>query len=605
MPRNTSTHLSPSLRTATRLSRFSRPALTTLLAVVPLTSCICGDTDVIKVAPQIFVDVCATPQKVVNNKNIGGFDECALPFGSADLSVRTERFFVITNPSNLELKLESIELLGDPAFEFIEPPPEFIGSGLSAQLGVTVRPQLASTVSAEVRIISDANNTPLNADKKSEVIIPITLTGVDNGVPDIEIIPQDCGSTSPLGVDFGRVATDGVTICNVEVRNNGTRELFFDSVDFVPFSDRAIVEEPDGSNPEPAFAITGIIPGPDTPLRPTSAENPPLTLRLTFAPDVLGGYRGLIRFETSDPDEPVIDVPVAGIGVVGPSCVAKVKSVNGVDATGQVNVEPLDDVVLTLEDSSPSTPNGAIVGHRWTLQERGPDSTVLLSSPNTVETGFVFANRRGVDVAGRYEACGFVTDELGTESNNRCCVAFEAIPSQSFLVQLTWAQSTGDMDLHVTRKSGSTYCVNSLGGGSSGVDAPFSSDNCAANTDCGFYNCRTESTSSPDWDGVAGRTGGDPSLDIDDLSGFGPENINVDLAVAGSYGFGATTFSGGTPYTMTMRLFIFGRLAGEWQDVLTSDFWEVGIVHFTEENPTRPCIEDLTDGNPSDECPGL
>ncbi len=108
-----------------RLSVASSPLTTrlgliALLGAVPLSSCVCGDPYVIKVAPQIFVDVCADPQRVVQNKNIGGYQECLLDFGNADISVRTERFFTITNPSNLDLKLESIELVGDPAFEFIE-----------------------------------------------------------------------------------------------------------------------------------------------------------------------------------------------------------------------------------------------------------------------------------------------------------------------------------------------------------------------------------------------------------------------------------------------------------------------------------------------------
>jgi hypothetical protein len=597
-----------SLPTVTRRLGLTASSAATTCTVATCTAVFlagCPDPEVIRVAPQIFVDVCARPQRVIQNRTIGGYEECALPFGTADLSVRTEKVFTITNPSNLDLNLESVEIVGDPAFEFVEEPPQVIPSGLSAQLGVTIRPQLESTINADIIIISDANNTLLNDDGKSQVTIPVSLTGVDNGVPDIELIPQGCGTADPLGADFGRVATGGIAICTVEVRNNGTRELFFDDVDFVPFSDTALVEEPTDSNAEPAFAITGIVPGPDTPLRPTSDDVPPLMLRLTFAPDALGRFAALIRFQTSDPDEPVIDLPVAGIGVVGPTCVAKIKSVNGLFGNGAFDVEPLDDVVLTLEDSTPSTPNGAVVGYQWTLTDKGPDSGVLLSSPTTEETGFVFANRRGVDVAGRYEACATVTDELGSTSNNRCCVDFEAIPSQSFLVQLTWAQSSGDMDLHVTKKDGDGYCVESLGAGDDDVDEPFSTGNCDEDTDCYFSNCRAGDTNFPDWDGVAGRTTGDPSLDIDDLSGFGPENINVDLAVPGSYAFGATTYSSGGPYTMTMRLFIFGRLAGEWQqDGLSSEFWEVGAVHFLADDPSRPCVEDFTDGDLDDDCPG-
>jgi hypothetical protein len=32
---------------------------------------------------------------------------------------------------------------------------------------------------------------------------------------------------------------------------------------------------------------------------------------------------------------------------------------------------------------------------------------------------------------------------------------------------------------------------------------------------------------------------------------------------------------------------------------------EAGVVHFTADDPSHPCVEDLTDGDPEDECPGL
>ncbi len=577
-----------------RTGTFPRFAFVCVLA--PLSACDDCGPEIIPIAPQIFVDVCATPQKTVGDKVLGGFTDCALDFGLQDISIRTQKTFTIHNPSSIDLDLISVESIGDPAFQFVNEPPESIPPGLSAQLAVTLRPTLESTITTDIVIISDARNTPQNADGNSEVVIPVTLTGVDNGVPDIDITPVDCGTVNPLGVDFGRVATGGITVCNLEVRNLGTRELFFDSVGFLN------VSEPADSDAAPALNITGIIPTPDLPLRPTSAENPPLTLRLTFAPDVLGRFDGVIRIESSDPDEQIVDIPVQGLGVVGPTCVAKIKSVNDIPGSG--DIEPLDDVVLTTEDSTPATPDGSIIATRWEIHERGPDSTVILSSPNTTDTGFVFANRRGVDVAGRYEACAVVTDDLNTDSQNRCCVAFEAIPSQSFLVQLTWAEPTGDMDLHVTKKVNGNYCVQSLGGGSGDVQAPFNEGSCN-NSSCYFANCKPgNSSGAPEWDDVPGRTAGDPFLDIDDLTGFGPENINVDLAVPGSYGFGATTFSSVTSL-MTIRLFVFGRLAGEWQDSISSDFWEVGLIHFTADNPGFPCVEDLTDGNPNDECPGF
>ncbi|MBM4281840.1 MAG: hypothetical protein FJ137_14155 [Deltaproteobacteria bacterium] len=588
---------------------FTVPSLLRLaavasLAVIPLGACDCTEITV-RVAPQIYVDVCAKPVKTVDNKVIGGFQECALPFGEADLSVKVAKTVVITNPSNLELKLESVELEGDPSFDFVEPPPDRIGPGLSAQVAVQIRPRVESAIEAELVIISDANNTPKNEDDKSEIRIPITLTGVDRGVPDIEVVPVGCGTTAPLGIDFGNVSTSGLQVCNVEVRNVGTRELYFDFLDFVPDANgERIITEPGDSGPVPSISLTGAIPDPETPLRPTSDEHAPLTLRVAFAPDALGRYGDTLRIVSSDPDEDVVEVPIQGIGVTGPQCVARIKSVNDVEIEGAAAVEPLDDVVLTTIESTGATPEVGIASTRWELRERGPGSGVVLSSPSTAETGFLFANRRGVDVAGRYEACAVVTDELGTESVNECCVKFDAIPSDAFLVQLTWAEPTGDMDLHVTKKSDAgEYCLQGLGSPARGVQAPYDSS-CATGLDCYYGNCKPSSFGgAPEWDDVTGRTDGDPSLDIDDLTGFGPENTNVNQVVAGSYAFGADFFSGSGAHTMFIRLFIYGQLKGEWVATIEDEFWEVGIVHFRADNLFQPCIEDLTDGDPSDQCP--
>lgn len=594
-------------------SWFLRTATGVACALVPVVGCDCDVTDFNPVAPQIAVDVCASPVKEANGKVIGGTDDCALDFGNADLAVRVEKFFTITNPSSLELNIKdkdsnpgiSFAAVGDEGFEFINEPPTSIGPGLSAQIGVAIRPALEAALVREIVILSDANNVQPNDDDLAEIHIPITLTGVDNGVPDIEVVPDSsCGSTSPsANVDFGRVATGGFQVCNVLVKNNGTRELFFDSVAFVSVDSAGgpDIVEPVGSDAIPAV-LSGTPPNPDQSLAPTSATVPGFPLRLTFAPDVLGRYERVLRLTTSDPDEPVIDLPILGVGVDGPTCTARVKSVGGIDVIGVPGIEPLDDVVV-IADGVAATPDGSIVSYAWEIRERGPGSGVVLSSPNSQETAFSFANRRGVDVAGKYEVCATVVDDLGTEGVAPCCVNFEAIPTDSFLVQVTWVgDETDDMDLHVTKKDGQgKYCVTSLGGGSGGVDLPFSD---CSGLDCGFYNCNPGDT-GVEWDGVSGRTDGDPSLDIDDTNGFGPENINVNIAGPGSYAFGASYFSGSVPVAMFVRLFLFGRLAGEWVQTVDSDFFEVGIVHFTAEEPFRPCVEDLTDGNSSDQCPGF
>lgn len=606
----------PHLPMSLSMTRFVRRAsLGSVFGLLALTGCeACDPVDeVLRDRPIIAVDVCASPG--IDVRPAGGSEDCAVAFGDADISVLTERTITITNSSLVPLKIRDIAYTGDPTFELIDETPDEIGPGIAVPLLIKIRPRVESTISGEIVITSDAGNPeekvessdPSNPD--GVVRIPITLTGVNNGVPNIRVVPDsNCGSENPLGVNFGNVATGNVGICNVSIYNDGARELYFDKIEFVDVDgDGTIHNEPADSDEAPSFATTGTLPSPDTPVAP-SAGGPSLVIRTTFTPDSLGAFSSTLRFTTSDPLKPEVDLPMIGNGVIGPTCVAEIKSVNGV-TTAPFDVEPLDDVVLTVENSTSANPDvTAYANVEWEIVARGGGSTVVLTDPNGIDTGFAFANSRGVDVAGGYKACAVITDSLGTESNNECCVSFEAIPSQSFLVQLTWVNDSGDLDMHVTKKNaGGQYEITSLGGGAaSSVQAPFASTSGGGTYDCYYGNCNPNDTNGPEWDGVPGRTAGDPSLDIDDTDGFGPENTNVDVAVPGSYGFGVTTFRNpdeGSAIAV-MKLFLYGRLRGQWQQEISSEFWEVGIVHFREGELATPCVEDLTDGDPADDCPG-
>src|SRR5690606_7681426 len=96
----------------------------------------------------------------------------------------------------------------------------------------------------------------------------------------------------------------------------------------------------------------------------------------------------------------------------------------------------------------------------------------------------------------------------------------------------------GDMDLHLLKMTpNNQFCATSglgFGGLASG---------CGTTWACYYGNCKAASSSRPDWDldGTAGSPG-DPSLDIDDLCGFGPENITIDTAEPGQYLVGVDFF---------------------------------------------------------------
>ena len=111
--------------------------------------------------------------------------------------------------------------------------------------------------------------------------------------------------------------------------------------------------------------------------------------------------------------------------------------------------------------------------------------------------------------------------------------------------------------------------------------------------DCFFGN------PSPDW-GNIGELDDNPSLDIDDTDGAGPENINLDNpqdtdALGGVYRVGAhyyrstrANFGGEEhgPSLVTMRIYLGGVLAEEMQQELvdTNDFWHVAGISWGADN---------------------
>ena len=545
----------------------------------------CAEEALKEIAPRIAVSVCETPVVSVDGKVLGGVADCEVAFGQADISVRATQEITVSNPSSVELVIDSVVLSEDtdPSYR-VDLIPESIGPGLSAVLQVSFRPNFESSLEGELLIYSNAKN--LGQDEA--VTIKLTGVGVDNGLPALELIPADC--------DFGNVAVGGIGQCDIAVRNTGNRALVIDSLVLV--NNETIV--PPGSELDEPFGFFGRAPTEEDAIEPGQE----LTLSMRFTPDALGGYYGQLKALTNDPNQNEVTINLEGVGVNPPTAFCGIKSINGDTSAAGNAIEPLDDVVLTADESEASVSEGEIVGYEWEIVHQPGGSNVSLSSPDSVDTGFTFAGRAGIDLAGTYVVRLTVLDDLGTRSINDCTVEFEAIPTDTIHVQLVWDTSYGDMDLHMTKKnSQDEYCI-----GYSGVDhissSPESTTSCGGEQlDCYFGNCKPTSSSNspPDWDedGIS-RSAGDPSLDIDDLSGYGPENINIDEAVNGSYLVGIHHFSSGQSGGIgnTVRIYLYGQLQAEFYNVLEpdtgGDFWEVAIVHWPDPELGIPCIEDLS-----------
>lgn len=567
------------------LTQFLLPA--SLLGVA-VSACICEEEPPVETGPRIAVDVCNTPRVAIDGKILGGVSECTIDLGDKDIAVRHNVEIRVTNISNIPLVISSVAFTpdSDPAFR-VDVSATEIGPGFTNTLVVSVLPLVQSTISGTLLIRSDATN---DDNATNQIEIPITLNGVDNGVPDIVVDPLEC--------DFGRVAKGSVASCTLQVQNVGTRDLVFDAVNFI--EDAAQIP-PESTTPP--YAFFGRPPSAGDAIPAGSSAN----IGIRFTPDVLGSYFHRITVQSNDPDETILEIPLQGIGVDPPTCNIGIKSVNGVPVPPGTSpsVEPLDDVELTAEASTPSTPDGNIASYQWEIVDRPSGSGITFTNATGPTTKFQFSGGvAGIDLAGRYKMRLNVVDDLGTASVNDCAIEFDAIPSDTILAQLSWDTSEGDMDLHMIKiDDQGRFCATGQGSSTPGPTST-TCDNEDFPYDCNFATCKATNNQQPDWDGNADSTDGDPSLDIDDLSGFGPENINIDVAVPGKYLIAVNHFSGPAVVGNTLRIFLFGQLHAEFfREITDGEWWDVAIIHWPGIGNGLPCVEDLSTA--TEECPDL
>jgi len=188
-----------------------------------------------------------------------------------------------------------------------------------------------------------------------------------------------------------------------------------------------------------------------------------------------------------------------------------------------------------LGDESFDAAGGALVEYQWSLVSQPNGSAVSLNE--TVGN----ANRYNFipDLAGEYTAQLVVVNEDGIASEP-CTTTIDAIPDQNLWIEMFWTHPNDDMDLHLLRP-----------GGTLGEDS-----------DCFYDNCVSGGL---DW-GKQDNDIDDPSLDIDDIHGTGPENINILVPEDGAFTVIVHDYQFSTPNyyeenLVTVNVFLGGQLA--------------------------------------------
>ena len=159
------------------------------------------------------------------------------------------------------------------------------------------------------------------------------------------------------------------------------------------------------------------------------------------------------------------------------------------------STRPLVAVTLTGNASDPD--GGVITAWNWMLLSAPAGATGTFSAPNARITQFT------PNLVGVYTVRLTVTDDEGQTAS---CTTTITATGDGIRVEVSWNTDYTDIDTHLL------HVVGAPGWFSSPLDC--------------YYANRT-----PSWD--AAGTADDPRLDIDDVEGFGPENINVDSPVVG------------------------------------------------------------------------
>ncbi len=407
-----------------------------------------------------------------------------------------------------------------------------VRSATTAQMGAV------STLRGELRFNVSSPTTPVQ-------VVQLRATAAPG-----------CLSVTPSELDFGRTEQDCfsperyVTIYNTCAQAVTINALRMPAASVVPNGTGSCTQS--GGCPE--FVLTTVPTNLVGPLLPGASR----TIGLKYRPYDLGADTGSLALNVTQAGAAVdYVVPLRGqgdvpesMGVCGLGAVCPAPQTTGPNAT------------VTLTPSAMSGSGG--VNCQWTVLSRPATANGAFGSPNSCTSTTYFA-----DVVGTHTLRFTVTDARGRMTS--CDTTVTVLPRGDFWVELTWDRNN-DMDLHLLHPNAGPNNVPA-----SWARAPW---------DCYFSNL------TPSWDN--GGTADDPSLDRDDITGRGPENMRINTpSTAHPYTIGVRMYSwtaSPNPVTSTVKIYCGGQLVATEVRTLAQlkAMWIVGTVSYSGSS-SAPC----------------
>lgn len=484
--------------------------------------------------------------------------------GVSDLEISG---FSVNGSADFSARYEGQELT--PALD----PPLVVGSGEQIEVEVIYAPPTLGPDQGELNIAS-------NDDRQPNVAVRLVANGA---AACIRVTPDNLEFGAALLVENRAVETPNRR--GLSIASCGSSPLRVDRIEFEGNEAFGIFQGPEPMEGEPLIEL----PAADGEVLPNEE------VIIGFWPEDLIAYGGTMLVHSNAPDSPT-SVQLFGRGVDNTCPIPDVTE----DAYA---VQPLE--ILTLDGAPSVDPGGEVREWRYEVIEApaGSVSQPLerfgdLSRPadggDTDDVSTPTA-QFFVDLAGRYEIHLRVVDNLGQVSCDPAefkRIIIEARPEKDLHIELTWSTPEDpdqtdmhgtDVDLHVKHENaGDVWGEN------------------ASPWDCYFANI------SPEW-GRADDVVDNPTLDIDDTNGAGPENVNLSQPEPGvTYEVGALYFRSSSAFNIrgadstidhlsyaTIRIYVRGDLLAEYVDTELSSqgqLWWAASVRWCDDLAMCPEI---------------
>lgn len=451
--------------------------------------------------------------------------------------------------------------------------------GQKLEIYVQFTPSTAAPQAGELRISAGKLVQTLNLDGN-----PADATKPDPP-PDPPLVAC-IALESPTQIDFGSVVKGKQAWININVSSCGNAPLVvtgialttasaqgqfsFDFSEFMvdPQINCTAVDQKNGPSPLKTCVIPAgkvatflAIYAPTHVSPPSDVKNPKSPpIADTAVVSILSNADHVAKFTMKGvglaPPPPVVQVACAAV--------AKVKQGQAV----------IPQTLLELDAAASVPPTGStITTYKWSVKQPLGSNQPLLPSPD-VANPTLQAN-----VVGTYTFCLSVWSSDGSKSCKDACIDVYVFPANAIHVELLWdtpadADQTdwqgADVDLHFGHLPGKGPDLDC----DSQPDVWF--DNSA---DCFWF------AKAPTWGPVDSKAADDPTLDLDDTTGAGPENLNVDQPEIGAgYAIGVHYWDDhkmGTSLA-TVSIFIQGNLVNkiEKTPMDRADMWYVGKLNW-------------------------